>query len=203
MPKKPAPAPKRAAAKKVPAKKTTKPKAKVVAKGKGEALTKKAKPAKPASSEPKKLGAPTKKTQEIMDTICQGVAVGKSARAMCVICNISQPSLWKWLAEDEQFSKQYARAKEECADFIAEEIIEIADEGKNDTYTDEKGNVCTNQDVIARSRLRVDARKWYASKLAPKKYGEKTTLAGDPENPLALLMLNQIAADPRSRLAIK
>ncbi|MES3041814.1 MAG: terminase small subunit protein [Pseudomonadota bacterium] len=188
MSKKPAPA-RKAAAKKVPAKKTTKAKA--------------AKPIKRAAAEPKKRGAPTKKTQEIMDTICQGVSVGKSARAMCVICNISQPSLWKWLAEDESFSKQYARAKEECADFIAEEILEIADDGKNDTYTDDKGNVCTNQDVIARSRLRVDARKWYASKLAPKKYGEKTTLAGDPESPLAVLMMDQIAANPRSRLTIK
>lgn len=136
-----------------------------------------------AAKAPCKIGAPTKKTQEIMDTVCQGVAIGKSARAMCVVCNISQPSLWKWLAEDSIFSKQYARAKEECADFIAEEILEIADSGLNDTYTDDKGNVVVNQDVIARSRLRVDARKWYAGKLAPKKYGEKLAVGGADDLP--------------------
>jgi hypothetical protein len=39
---------------------------------------------------------------------------------------------------------------------------------------------------INRNRLRVDARKWVASKLKPRKYGDRTTLAGDAENPMRL-----------------
>lgn len=115
----------------------------------------------------------------------------------------TRKSFFEWVAKDDGIKRKYEFAMEMRADLYAEEIIEIADDGKNDTYTDEKGNVCANQDVIARSRLRVDARKWYASKLAPKKYGERTTLAGDPENPLAVLTMDSIAANPRSRLTIK
>ena len=122
-----------------------------------------------------KVGAPSKKTQEMLDEICNGIASGKSARKMCLEVCINQNTLWSWIASDDEFAKQYARAKEKCADFYAEQIIEIADDGENDAYLDEDGNTRTNQDVIARSRLRVDARKWYASKLVPKKYGDKVT----------------------------
>ncbi len=56
---------------------------------------------------------------------------------------------------------------------LAEEILEIADDGSNDTYETEDGHEKVNTDVINRSRLRVDTRKWLMSKLAPKKYGDK------------------------------
>jgi len=69
--------------------------------------------------------------------------------------------------------QQYARAREAQADKLAEDILAIADDGTSDVYLDADGNERTNQDVIARSRLRVDARKWLASKMAPKKYGDK------------------------------
>lgn len=85
----------------------------------------------------------------------------------------SQVTFFKWLAHDAELAKQYARAREAQADAMLEEILEIADDGTNDTIVDEDGHERTNQDVIARSRLRVDARKWAMSKMAPKKYGEK------------------------------
>lgn len=95
----------------------------------------------------------------------------------------SQVTFFKSLADAERL-KQYARAREAQADAMLEEIMEIADEGTNDTYEDENGNERTNQDVIARSRLRVDARKWAMSKMAPKKYGDKLELSGDPDAPV-------------------
>lgn len=177
-----------------------------MAEAKKAAKPAKAKPQKKAKAVPKaavKRGRPTKSTPELLDMICQGIAVGKSARAMCIAARIAQPTLWKWLGENETFSKQYARAKEDCADYLAAEIIEIADEGRNDTYMDEDGIIHTDHDVIARSRLRVDARKWYASKLSPKKYGDRTTLAGDADNPLAVLTMESIAANPNSRIKVK
>lgn len=63
-------------------------------------------------------------------------------------------------------------------DRMAEEILQIADDGRNDTYEDADGHERTDSDVIQRSRLRVDTRKWLMSKLAPKKYGDKTLLTG-------------------------
>jgi hypothetical protein len=121
----------------------------------------------------KKRGAPTIKTPELLDAICAGISLGKSARAMCVEVGISQRVLWNWLASDAELMRQYLRAKELCIDAYAEEIIEISDDGSRDTYTDEKGREVTDREVIARSQLRIDARKWYASRLAPKKYGDK------------------------------
>jgi hypothetical protein len=84
-------------------------------------------------------------------------------------------SVFRWLADDDNtaFRQQYAHAREVQAESMFEEMLEIADDGSRDTYTDENGNERTNQEVIGRSRLRVDARKWALSKMLPKKYGDK------------------------------
>ncbi|MDQ3186892.1 MAG: hypothetical protein M3Q16_10660 [Pseudomonadota bacterium] len=153
-----------------------------------ELLAKKAaeNPANTASPS-KKRGAPTIKTPELVDAICAGISLGKSARAMCVEAGISQRVLWNWLASDAALMQQYLRAKELCVDAYAEEIIEISDDGSRDTYTDDKGREVIDREVIARSQLRIDARKWYASRLAPKKYGDKLFSAnesGDTNKPI-------------------
>ena len=106
--------------------------------------------------------------------ICEGIADGRSLRSICEAEDMpSKSAVFRWLAANEAFRDQYARAREAQADALFDEILGIADDGQNDTYTDEDGNVRTNQDVIARSRLRVDARKWMAGKLRPKVYGDK------------------------------
>lgn len=77
-----------------------------------------------------------------------------------------------------EFSEQYARAREAQADKLAEEALQIADDGRSDTYVDAEGNERTDTEVIQRSKLRVDTRKWLASKMAPKKYGDKVAIGG-------------------------
>ena len=59
------------------------------------------------------------------------------------------------------------------ADAIFDECLDIADDGANDYMGDDEKY---NGDHVARSRLRIDTRKWMAGKLAPKKYGEKLAL---------------------------
>jgi len=116
----------------------------------------------------------TQYSQEVAASICERLANGESLRTIC--CDVEMPAqstVFKWLSEQAAFSEQYTRAREAQADFMADEILAIADDGLNDTYVDEDGRKRTDQDVIARSRLRVDARKWLASKMAPKKYGDK------------------------------
>lgn len=113
--------------------------------------------------------------QETADTICQRIAEGESLRAICADAKMPDKStVMRWLAQIDAFRDQYARAREAQADHMADEILQIADDGSNDTYQAENGEA-VNHDVIARSRLRVDARKWLAAKLAPKKYGDKVT----------------------------
>jgi hypothetical protein len=67
---------------------------------------------------------------------------------------------------------------------MADEILEIADETSRDTLVNSKGDEMANSEWIARSKVRIDTRKWLLSKQLPKKYGDRTVLAGDPDNPL-------------------
>ena len=119
-------------------------------------------------------------SQEIFDEICVRIAEGESLRKICK--DEKMPSLvavWKWLNNSEELVKQYTRAREEQAETLVDEMIDIADYKKDDTYLDEDGKEIINQEVIARSRLRVDARKWVASKLKPKRFGDYTKIQAE------------------------
>lgn len=126
-------------------------------------------------------GRPTAYTEAIAASICAAVAEGMSLRKVCAMEGMpALPTVFRWLADEQraEFREQYARAREAQADLLAEQILEIADDGSNDSYTDDEGLTRIDHDVIARSRLRVDARKWLASKMAPKKYGDKLAVGG-------------------------
>ena len=101
-----------------------------------------------------------------------------------------------------EFSEQYARAREAQADKLAEEALQIADDGRSDTYVDGDGNVKTDTEVIQRSKLRVDTRKWLASKMAPKKYGDKVAIGGaDDLGPVQTVTKEMTDAERAVRLA--
>lgn len=90
----------------------------------------------------------------------------------------SYSTIMKWLSEDKELSDKYALAKEAQADFMADEMLEIADNGSNDWMEQEDPDnpgFRLNGEHIQRSRLRVDTRKWLASKLKAKKYGDKVS----------------------------
>ncbi len=125
----------------------------------------------------KKTGRPSAFSQAIADRICEQLADGESLRNICLVEGMPhKATVYRWLEGNEAFRDQYTRAREQQADHYAAEIIEIADDGTNDTYETEDGRELVDHEVVARSKLRVDARKWAASKLAPKKYGERTQL---------------------------
>lgn len=133
------------------------------------------------------MGRPSEFTQERADAICARLVEGESLRSICR--DDEMPALstvFKWLREAEGFSDQYTRAKEEQADALADEIVSIADE--SETTIKEGIGVVFDSTAVARNRLRVDARKWVASKLKPKKYGDKLNLAGDADNPLTVVV---------------
>lgn len=79
----------------------------------------------------------------------------------------------EWVATDQDFAQRYTDFRQLQAERMADELREIADDGRNDTQVDEKGRRFVDFDHINRSRLRVDTRKWIAAKLLPKKYGER------------------------------
>lgn len=131
----------------------------------------------------KKLGRPTKFTQELADAVCEQIAQGKSMRTVCAPDEMPAiATLFRWLREYESFREQYARATEERTEAMAEDILDIADDGSNDLMTIQKGDMTyeiENKEVTNRSRLRVDTRKWLMAKMKPKKYGDKLDLTSD------------------------
>jgi len=125
-----------------------------------------------------KGGRPSSFTQAKADKICNMLIGGKNIRAICKDDELpSCSTVYKWLADNKQFSEQYAYARELQADILFDEILEIADKTSLDTIIDEDGVERTNHEAIQRSRLRVDARKWMAGKLRPRKYGDSSKIA--------------------------
>lgn len=130
-------------------------------------------------AEDKKLGRPSIYNQELADRICSEIIEGYSLRTVCKPDEMPcVASVLKWLREKPDFLLQYEKAKEEQADALAEEMLDIADDGSNDwmTKTGKDGESIgwmVNGEHVQRSRLRLDTRKWIASKLKPKKYGDK------------------------------
>lgn len=141
-------------------------------------------PKKPATQSTKQLSSRERLEQIGAELICAFVAEGHSLREWCRLHSFAHNTVGGWLDEDEARCDQYARARQARADKLAEEILAISDDGSNDTYVDDDGKPRTDHDVVARSRLRVDSRKWLASKMYPKMYGDRQILAGDPEAPL-------------------
>lgn len=123
-----------------------------------------------------KIGRPSSFTQEMADAICERIADGESLRSICGGDDMpAKATVFRWLAAHESFRDQYARAKEAQAEALADEIVDIADDGQNDWMernAEDNAGWVANGEALQRSRLRVDARKWVASKLLPKKYGD-------------------------------
>lgn len=109
-----------------------------------------------------KGGRPSDYLPEVAEDICSLLMQGESLRKICARPGMPAIStVMVWLQRYEEFMEQYARAREVQAEILAEDIINLADAAV------EEGA------AVAKARLQVDARKWYASKMAPKRYGDR------------------------------
>jgi hypothetical protein len=123
-----------------------------------------------------KKGRPTEYNPELAKEIC--TAIASSSKGIGRLCkdNLRWPNkdtIFSWLKIYSDFSDQYARAKRLQIEVLVDEIIEIADDSSQDNLINKQGQIICNNAVINRARLRIDTRKWIASKLAPKIYGDK------------------------------
>ena len=137
---------------------------------------------------PRPVGRPSSYTVELAAEICSRLASGESLKSICR--DEAMPGLttiYRWLASNDQFRDLYTRAREDQADTLADEIIEISDDGRNDWMlrNGERDNGwVANGENVQRSRLRVEARKWIAAKLKPKKYSDRLELTGKEGGPI-------------------
>lgn len=103
------------------------------------------------------MGRPSDFSPELANLICERIADGQSLRDLCEAEDMpSRETVRRWLSQNEAFRAQYAHAREEQADAYADQI-------KHEAFSATDASL---------GRLRMDALKWTASKLAPKKYGD-------------------------------
>jgi hypothetical protein len=138
--------------------------------------------------------------QQTADAICARLCEGDSLREICRTDGMpGKTTVMRWLHENAAFRDQYARAKEIGVEAIAEDILDIADDGRNDWMkrngADEEAGWVFNGEAARRSQIRIDSRKWLLSKLAPKKYGDKLDLNHGGE--VKITQVRRTVVDPR------
>ncbi|KTD68881.1 hypothetical protein Lste_2039 [Legionella steelei] len=129
-----------------------------------------------------KKGRPTKYNDTLAREICDTIASSsKGTKRLCFERSHwpCQDTLFTWLKAYPEFSEQYAQAKICQIELLVDEILEISDDASQDQYVNELGVLVPNPPAINRARLKVDTRKWLASKLVPKVYGNKIDIEGD------------------------
>ena len=110
----------------------------------------------------KKTGRPSDYLPEVAADICALLAEGDSLRKVCERQGMpNKATIFRWLAQHDEFRDQYAKATETRADAIFEGMFDIAD------------NVNEEAAAVAKARLRIDTRKWALARMNPKKYGDK------------------------------
>lgn len=128
---------------------------------------------------------------ELAEAILNGMAVqGLSCFKACEAVGVPIGTFSGWVADDRRLAERYAHAREALIERLAAETLAIADAPVGST---EHGT--TDGGAVQKQRLQVDTRKWLLSKLAPKKYGDKVTLAGDEMNPVKIEAVRRIVID--------
>ena len=123
----------------------------------------------------RKPGRPSKYGAALAEKICRRIAEGEPLTKICR--DDAMPhyiTVLRWRHEHEEFCKTYARAREDAADTLVDEILMIADDAKS----------ATSSDQVQAARLRVDSRKWAASKMKPRTYGDKLQHTGEGGGPI-------------------
>lgn len=152
------------------------------------------------------MARPSSFSQEKADVICERLAKPESLRSICSDDDMpDRTTVFRWLREHDEFRNQYASACDDRADAIFDEMIELSDTSVigEKTEIDKDGNVVkiTTGDMIERSRLGVETRKWVLGRMKPKKYGDRLQLANDPDDPMPGMTDAQIEAKLAELLA--
>lgn len=117
--------------------------------------------------------------EKISQLVLDGMRSGLSAFKACQAAGVPHSTFLGWVNQDSTLADNYAHAREDLIERMAQEVLELSD-----SEVPETGDGKKDWQAIQKHKLQVDTRKWLLSKLAPKKYGDRLELAGDKENPL-------------------
>ena len=122
----------------------------------------------------RKVGRPTAFTPELGTLICEKIASGMSVRAIGRAPKMPDAAtIFRWVLTNSEFCEQYEKARAIQAENMFEEIVEISDGAEQVVKS---GAEKKSSAYAQTQRLRVDSRKWYLSKVLPKKYGDRQTV---------------------------
>lgn len=123
------------------------------------------------------MGRPSTYSEVIADAICDEIAIGRSVLQICEDKDFpGERTVYRWLEQHEEFRQKYARAREFQAEHYAAQIVALADtpvEARKVVIKPDGSEEITIGDAVERTKVQIDARKWYAARLNPKKYGDK------------------------------
>lgn len=161
-----------------------KPPKRATAAPKAKAKGKVAPQAAKASTAPKKTGRPSKHTPELAAEICHRISTGEPLLQICKDERMPERrTVYGWLERVDGLSAQFARAREEGCDAMAEQSLAIMD-GEPLAVFDEAGNKRYDSGSIAWNKNRAEHRLKLLACWNPQKYGNKVALGGDPGNPV-------------------
>jgi hypothetical protein len=131
----------------------------------------------------------TEEREVVVAKVLAGLADGIPLAELCRGEGMpDRVTVYRWKAEDADLAQRIACAREAGFDAIADECFDIADDGSNDYHErkrqDGSSEEVFNSEHVQRSKLRIDTRLKLLAKWDPKRYGDRTLLGSDPENPL-------------------
>ncbi len=120
----------------------------------------------------------TLRTPEVEKRIIEGLCDGVPLRELCRQEGMPNwRTVYEWISADEEFAARIAHARDLGFDAIAEEILDIADDGTNDWVERKRKegriDIVLDSEHVQRSKLRIETRLKLLAKWAPKKYGDK------------------------------
>lgn len=133
-----------------------------------------------AETKPATVGRPTTYSDETVTEICRQIAEGRSLTSICKVDGMPDiTTVYEWQRKHPEFSQRYAKARQDAADTLADEILRISDELEH----------ATDPIQIQAARLRVESRRWIASRLKPQTWGDKVQaeITGADGAPLPLV----------------
>lgn len=137
-----------------------------------------------------KIGKPSKYTKEIAQSICEQLSEGIPLREICRQDGMpAWRTVYDWMYKDDDLSTAIAHARDLGYDNLAEQCLHIADNimiGGIKTIDNEGGITVKYEDMLGHRKLQIETRLKLLAKFNPKKYGDKLSVGGDPENPLEM-----------------
>ena len=132
--------------------------------------------------------------QKLIEVVLTELIENSTAGA-CGKAGVANATFLGWVAADSDLAERYALARTLYPEFLVERIKTLA---KEQVKLDDRGR--TDSGRVQQIRVEIDALKWILSKIMPKRYGDRLTLAGDEEQPLTVVKVERTVVDKRKEV---